>query len=270
MEGKLGVEINSLGVLSIATNDYLKYWFEMAKSLDLNTQEDNKVFLHLFTDQPTKARRLASVLRHCQVGIYEIPSFGWPDATLLRYRIFEREIENFTQDILMYLDADMLVSTNLVAELKQMIDMNKVSLVCHPGFWREKGLKRRTLLYIKNPKLAIADLRMKIAHGGIGSWERRKVSTAFVPRSKRKFYVCGGTWLGPNTLVKQLISSLSRQVDKDESNSVMAVWHDESHLNSWASKNEYKILSPRYCHDATYIQLKNLEPAITAVNKAIV
>jgi len=265
-----GVKTNSIGILSIATNDYLKYWKEMAKSIDISTQGKNKVTLHLFTDQPEIAESFAATLGKCKVKIYKIPSLGWPDATLLRYRIFNQHIEKLTEDILMYLDADMLVSTDLPEEIESMCDLENISLVSHPGFWREKGLTRRTLLYVQNPKLAISDLRLRISVGGLGSWESNNASKAFVPRSKRKNYVCGGTWLGPNNLIKKLIAELFVQVEEDRRNNVIAVWHDESHLNAWASKNNYKKLSPRYCHDATYIQLRNVSPGITAVNKAII
>jgi len=270
MERIAGLKTKSIGILSIATNDYLKYWREMAKSIDISTQGKSEVVLHLFTDQPKIAESFASTLGKCKVKIYEIPSLGWPDATLLRYRIFNQHLEKLTEDILMYLDADMFVNIDLPEEIESMYDSKNISLVSHPGFWREKGLTRRILLYVQHPKLAISDLRLRISLGGLGSWESNVESKAFVPRSKRKDYVCGGTWLGPNQLIKKLIAELTIQVEEDRSNDVIAVWHDESHLNAWASKNIYYKLSPRYCHDATYIQLRNVSPGITAVNKAII
>ena len=64
------MKTNSIGILSIATNDYLKYWKEMAKSIDISTQGKNKVTLHLFTDQPVIADSFASTLGKCKVKIY--------------------------------------------------------------------------------------------------------------------------------------------------------------------------------------------------------
>jgi len=263
------VKDKSLGIVSVATNQYLKYWKQMAESLDNSINESDRVFLHLFTDQPTDAKSFSLNLKYCKVKIYEIPSLGWPEATLLRYQIFEKNLEDLTQEILMYLDADMIIVSNLLDELDEMYDPEQVSLVGHPGFWREGHLFNKTRLYAQNPRMAISDLRMKIALGGIGSWESRRASRAFVSRRRRNNYVCGGAWLGPNNLIKKLIIDLSREVTDDQKNNIIAIWHDESHLNSWASKNVYKLLTPKYCHDATYIQLKNLSPAITAVNKEI-
>jgi hypothetical protein len=103
--------------------------------------------------------------------------------------------------------------------------------------------------------------------GGLGSWEQNPDSTAFVDRSERNNYVCGGTWIATREEFINMVQELDTQVAIDESRGVLATWHDESHLNKWASKNSHIILNPEFCYDASYPQLSKIIPVITAVDK---
>jgi hypothetical protein len=107
----------------------------------------------------------------------------------------------------------------------------------------------------------------KFRLGGIGAWETRKTSSAFTPRRKRLHYVCGGIWLGQREIFLKTIEELFFQVQKDQLNEVLAIWHDESHLNSWASQNSYFMLGPEFCYEASYPQLDGLRELVRAVNK---
>jgi hypothetical protein len=103
--------------------------------------------------------------------------------------------------------------------------------------------------------------------GGLGTWENRKKSSAYVPRRSRKVYVCGGFWLGKKSSFEKLVSKLDAETNIDLANGVVAKWHDESHLNKWASENACTVLEPSFCYDASYIWLKNLPEIIQAVRK---
>ena len=105
--------MKSLGVISVATNIYLEYWKAQAKSLAANLDNSLDVTLHIFTDRPEEAEEFGSSLDWVKVVGHKIPAYRWPEATLYRYRIFNAARESLNQDVLMYLDADMLLHKRL-------------------------------------------------------------------------------------------------------------------------------------------------------------
>lgn len=267
MENSYVDEMFNIGILSIATNGYLGYWKSMALSLAMNVEQRSTVHLYLFTDEVSEAELFASQLTGLKVTVTEIPSYGWPEATLYRYRIYSDNAEKINARILMHLDADMIVNTDFTAELDNHLRESEIALVSHPGFWRPSGIYTLARLYLRKPQQLYVDLKLKIFFGGLGSWEKNIDSLAFVPRRERRNYVCGGIWFGLQHRFIELVKELDIQVRDDESRGVLAVWHDESHLNNWASRNSYLCLSPEYCFDGTYPQLWGLSPFITAVDK---
>ena len=144
---------------------------------------------------------------------------------------------------------------------------NEIILISHPGFYRPPW-KLRLFLYFRDPYLLASDIYMKIRTGGIGAWEKNKDSSAYVMRQKRANYICGGFWGGDKKMILALTTVLENEVIKDLKNGIVAKWHDESHLNSWASKNKFRLENPSYCHDSTYQNIGHLEKIITAVRKA--
>lgn len=264
---KTSTESAKYGVISIATKGYIDYWKRMAISFDEQLTSGRSVVFHVYTDQPAKVFELSKELNFSDVCIHQIESLGWPEATLLRYAIFSGDWGDVSEEIVIYLDADMLARVDLTQRFDEHLHQSRINLVSHPGFYRPSNLLNRVVFYSMNPRFLVADLRMYLSIGGIGAWETRKISLAFVPRSKRKHYVCGGIWAGPNGLMKSLIQKLATNVETDMNNDVMARWHDESHLNWWASQESFNLLKPMFCHEKKYPQLKSLIPFVTAVDK---
>jgi len=251
-------EPTSLGILTIATNIYIEYWRSMVVSLDKNITQDQNCVVHVFTDQPEKAKLIQIELVNLQVKIHTIPPYGWPDATIRRYEIFSNHASEINENVLMHLDADMLVVDNFFDEITSMAQQGTMMLVAHPGYWNIKFKSSHKF------KQILQGLRPQA-----GSWEQREESEAFVDRKKRKVYVCGGVWAGNRKSFFEMVNKLSDAVTKDSNNGVIAVWHDESHLNKWASENEYHQLSPIYCYVMEYENLKELSPKIIAVTKEV-
>lgn len=261
----LEITQKSISVLNIATGKYFEYWKKLAVSIEQHLFLDSKVTIHIFTDAPNRVSEIAT--KRIEIVPHRIENLGWPDATLLRYEIFDKARGYLNDEFLMYLDADMLVLKDLnFIDLFPNNDLGML-LVAHPGFWRPYGIEL-IQMYIRKPAQFIRDLRLFILQGSLGTWERRVNSKAFTPRSKRKLYVCGGTWLGQRDSFLEMISILASQVREDNVSGVTALWHDESHLNSWAANNPHRILPPNYCFDFSYEWLKGLSPIIEAVHKS--
>jgi hypothetical protein len=262
-------EMHSLGILTVATNIYIKYWREMALSLDPYVNPGHRVVLHVFTNQIEEVASIRAELKNLNVVAHEIPNYKWPEATLLRYKIFSEAADEIPEEILMHLDADMLINKSPLEVIFNASRNNSICLVSHPGYWRPIGLISRANFYQKNFSLLLRDIQMFLVVGGLGSWERNRISTAFVRRKDRRNYVCGGTWFGQRHHFLIMVSELSQSVNADLEQNIIAIWHDESHLNSWASKNKHLTLTPEFCHVESYPQLKDLIATITAVDKTV-
>jgi len=259
----------SLGVLTVATNIYVNYWREMAISFDANCNKSDNVVLHVFTNQIDEVERIKIQLKNVLVVGHEIPNYKWPEATLLRYQIFDDAAEELSEDLLMHLDADMIINQSPLRIILKASKTGQICLVSHPGYWRPKAFISKTNFYRKNFTFLLNDILLNLKIGGLGSWETNEKSSAYVPRKYRRNYVCGGTWFGERSALLQLVSELSRNVTLDLKSNRVAVWHDESHLNSWSARNSHLILDPSLCFVSTYPQLQSLSPTITAVDKKI-
>lgn len=165
---------------------------------------------------------------------------GYPASTLYRYKIFltQRELLS-TYDQLFYCDADM----RWVAPAGDIFS-DGITATLHPGF------------YVNNRP---------------GTPERRRESTAFL--RDNSFYYCGGFNGGCADAFLQMADAIDTHIAKDDANGIMAVWHDESHLNRYLFHNPpLKVLSPAYCYpegyDGNYGWAKEtFEPILIALDK---
>ena len=256
----------AVGIVSIATNNYILYWKELAQSLEEFSETEVSFTLHILTDDVDLADQISQELKKVTIKIYQIDPLGWPEATLMRYKLMEEHSSFFEEEVLMYLDSDMKVLKIPPRNLFESCFETGMALVEHPGFYRPKGF-RRVILYLFNPRIFITDLRSIKTHLAIGSWETNQKSTAYVSKQERKFYYCGGAWFGKNENFKGLVRTLRKRVDDDLENGVVAIWHDESHLNWWAANFVFESLTPTICFDPRYPQLRDLPEYIRAVDK---
>ncbi|MHB1066464.1 MAG: hypothetical protein ACYC2Z_03405 [Candidatus Nanopelagicales bacterium] len=257
----------SVGVVTVATNRYLDYWFEMARSAEEYLFAGHPVVMHVFTDRPEDAKAMAGDFDRITVNPVPIATLGWPEATLLRYELFDAHHDELGQDLLMHLDADMLLVDDVGAELDPASWPGGIALVRHPGF-RRPETSARLALYASHPRMAAGDAVMRVQKGGIGSWESREISRAYVPRRARRRYVCGGTWLGLRGPFLAMVHELATRTRADLDEGTIAIWHDESHLNWFASGNPTALLGSQYCFALGYPNLRDLAPRIVAVDKA--
>jgi hypothetical protein len=214
------------------------------------------------------AKNFSSKLLNSKLVVSEVPAWKWPEVALKRYEVIYNCISDLKVDYVVYIDADML-ALSTIPRVEMLTSKSRIAITYHPGFWRPSGF-RKFLFYFQHPIIAVRDIRMQSRMGGLGAWETSPASEAFVPRDLRKSYFCGGFWLGKTEAIFELCKSLMEQTRLDLNAGVEAKWLDESHLNKWAvmNPNSFDCLSPEYCFDKTYPQLKTLVGKIEAVNKA--
>ncbi|MDD2857600.1 MAG: hypothetical protein PHU75_02900 [Candidatus Nanopelagicales bacterium] len=258
--------IRTVGVVTVATNRYLDYWREMAATADEHLFPGHEVVMHVFTDRVDEALAMAGGFSRIRVNAIEVEALGWPDATLLRYSLIDRHAEHLQQDLLVHLDADMQVVADVGPELDPAHWPGGIALVRHPGYWRPHW-PQRSALYMKKPRMAARDAVSMVQHGSVGMWERHQASRAFVPRSRRRTYVCGGTWMGLREPFCAMVHELATRTDADTQDQIMAIWHDESHLNWYASHHRTAFLGTEYCYALGFPNLAGMQARIVAVDK---
>jgi hypothetical protein len=257
----------SIGVLTVATNIYIDYWKDMIFSFDQAIDNKYEVVSHLFTDQPNQAMRIGSKLKNIKLKVHQVDSYVWPEATLLRYKMFSNQSSLLREDILMHLDADMFVHSNPIPLILESCSISDINLVSHPGYWR-KSFNRRSISEVVKDLKDKSRLMGSIQKKPRGSWETNPTSMAYVPEENRSHYVCGGTWFGNRTALLDLISDLAVLTEIDISNGIIPIWHDESMLNRWASLNPHGLLSPSLCYVDEYRHLNSIPRVIQAVTKS--
>jgi Glycosyltransferase family 6 len=80
------------------------------------------------------------------------------------------------------------------------------------------------------------------------SYERRENSTAYIPYGSGKSYFQGCISGGRAEEYLIMSKEIQENIDIDLKNEVVAIWHDESHLNKYFLNRKPKILPPSYAY----------------------
>lgn len=146
----------------------------------------------------------------------ERPALGYPRATLMRYEAMDAVSATLARyDHIFYSDADMLFVAPVTGE---EILSEGITATEHPGY---VGLH--------------------------GTPETNPRSTAYLPTTRT--YFCGGFNGGTSSAFLQMAKTIRAAVDTDAAHGLMAVWHDESHLNRYLyDYPPARILSPSFCY----------------------
>jgi len=253
-------EVWNFAYLTIATNRYVKYWEEMVESADQRFTATDRVIFQVLTDQPKFCSSVAAKLKNVEVVVTQIETLGWPEATLLRYKLYAEHCSSLPALNFAHVDADMLFIQNPLHFTDPKDWLNGIALVQHPGYFRTPDVHISIQQRIK-------DLVLTLQNGALGTWETNEKSKAFVSRNKRKNYVCGGSWMGTKASFFKLVETLKDSTESDLQKNFIAKWHDESHINHWASNNPHTLLPPSFCYDISYPWLLGTNEVIRAVRK---
>jgi histo-blood group ABO system transferase len=141
---------------------------------------------------------------------------GWPYDTMMRFHAYAAQHELLeTQDYLFCCDADMLFVDEVGSEI-----LGERVATQHPGFVSMRG-----------------------------SYETNPLSKACIKDDEGEYYFAGGFYGGTAKEVIFLARTNADAIDDDLKHGIIAVWHDESHLNRYFIDHKpTKILSPSYCY----------------------
>lgn len=172
----------------------------------------------------------------------------WPYITLTRFGIIRRASEVVKEhDWFVFLDADALVVDTILE--KDFFDENKKFFgVHHPCH------------YLKMPP-----------HDKFpGAFEVNPLSNSCIKESDdTSIYYQGCLWGGKVPDVLELIDELDKRVSNDLKNNVIAVWHDESHLNKFfiENKKEVHTLNSGFAYPEVFENYCDFKPKIVHLAK---
>ena len=244
---------SSISIFVIATNTYVDYALNLIRSSARWAEANSQIQFLLLTDTEADVQQFAHYRKSITVNQFRIPSYGWPEATLLRFHLMTEHWEHATGEIVMYLDADTEIVSPLIFEdlfkLSTKSESNGVTPVLHPGYFNRSRLRNA----VNRTKL--------------GPWEIRIRSTAYVPFRLRRDYVCGGVIWGLREAFLQMCTSIKTNIDLDLQQSIVARHNDESHLNNWFANHPTLPATPEWAFASGYRNLVGMNPRIEVIHK---
>jgi histo-blood group ABO system transferase len=205
---------NKIGLLIIATNKYIRFLDDLISSADKFFCRNEEVTYFIFTDKDI------NIVSNRNIKFTKINHKEWPFMTLERYKIFDNNKEFLSEmDYLFYCDADM----RFVNYVSEEILGERVGTM-HPAFIGNKGTVET------NPN-----------------------SLAYVCEQEGLQYFAGGFNGGTSYEYLKMANKISKNIQKDLNNNIIAIWHDESHLNRYFIDNPPTIiLNPSYCYPESW------------------
>jgi histo-blood group ABO system transferase len=203
--------MKKIGLLLIATDKYIEYLIPLIESTDKYFLKQQEVTYFIFTDKD-----ISSIETNRKIVKTEVVHKEWPWMTLGRYKIFSNSSDILSKmDYLYYCDADMLFVNRVDEEI-----FGKRVATQHPGHYGERGTP-----------------------------EVNELSLAYISPDEEMQYFAGGFNGGESTEYLSMSKFLSNNIDIDNSNGIIALWHDESHMNRYFIDNKpTNILNPSYCY----------------------
>lgn len=208
-----------VAILYIATGRYIVFWDEFYKSSEELFLPGIEKEYFLFTDRGNDID-----LKKGNIHIIHHEHQGWPYDTLLRFDTFLKAKDQLTAfDFVFFFNANMKFLQPI--EQSEFLPDGKsddgLLVTLHPGYF---NLERKIFPY----------------EG------KQELSKAYIPEDRGKNYFMGGLNGGKTEAYLKLIETLSANTLEDLEKGIIAVWHDESHLNNYMLDKNPKILSPAY------------------------
>ena len=218
-------------IVFIGTGKYVSFFPNYYHAMKTHFLTETDLSFHIFTDQT----QYANWPDDC--SIHQIEHKKWPFITLLRFKFMNQFMDEIAKsENCVFADADLLWLSKTTEQ--ELFEGKKYFGVHHPGFYFEP----HTATFEKNPA--------SLAH----------VTT----KDDLTTYWQGCLWGAKSEEFSKMVSIMERNVDRDLENNVVAIWHDESHLNRYLIDVKYDVntLHPGY---ATPEKIQNIRESFPSV-----
>ena len=248
-----------VAIVFIGTNKYIDFLPRYYENIEKYFLPNSEKTILAFTDGELNETP-------DNVRVYHQEHLAWPYITLKRFEIINKARQDIEKhDWLVFLDADTLVVDTVTEEdfLHRCCNKTPEEIplfgVHHPCHFLQLTGRAHMPPHDKPP----------------GAYEQNPGSEAYVDMDDEDFhfgavpYFQGCFWGGKVPEVCAMIDELEARVNRDLERDVVAVWHDESHLNKYYLENEFKVnvFHPQYAHPEVFKDYCDWEPKIVHLAK---
>jgi hypothetical protein len=185
----------------IATNGYTVYLNDIIESAKDYFMRDTELSFIIYTNS-------INILESDRIKVVNIENEPWPGPTLKRFHYFCKAWDIIEKsDFSFYIDVDSSFRKSFdLSDLLEILPKEGIGMIgtLHPGYYGTKGTP-----------------------------ERRINSTAYIPHERNNRYFCGGFFGGRSSDFLNISRILRNNIDIDLGNGIVAIWHDESHINNY-------------------------------------
>jgi len=229
-------DIQRIAIIYICTGKYHIFWDNFYRSSTgyLLTRHDKHYFV--FTDS-------SSIVNSGNITvIYKKPE-GFPTDSLLRFRMFSSIADRLRDyDYVYFFNSNLIFTAPVNEEIFPDNYISGLAGVIHPGYFNK--------------------------HHFWFPYERDPASKAMIPHKYQNYRYYMGIFFGGRTSAfVQMSEECDRWVTDDLEKGIIAVYHDESHLNRYFIDREILELDPSYAYPEGW----NIPfvPRIIILNKVI-
>lgn len=221
----------------IATNKYVSFLNRLCQSISENFTDCNiTIIVYTNVNLPETLSTEIPSVKFIKSHIEHEP---WPGPTLKRFNYFlnERSLILYN-DFSYYIDADSIF----------IMDMENT-------IYPESGM-----VGTLHPCLYDTE----------GTPERNPNSKAYIPYGSNNNYYCGGFFGGRSEAFIKMSEDISKNIMDDLDRDIIALWHDESHLNRYFLDNQPEITLKHPYAIAETICTRHPESRILFLDKALI
>lgn len=219
-----------IAILYIATGRYTIFWEHFYVTAEKNLLNECEKNYFIFTDSGS----LLLGEDRKNVTRIEQKKLGWPFDTLMRFEIFLQIKEQLKEyDYIFFFNGNTeIINTVKLNDLLPSDSDQKLVFAHHPHLFHKR---KNEFTYDRNP-----------------------MSLAYIPYGCGKYYFTGALNGGDSASYLEMCEILAKNIRIDLSKDIVALWHDESHLNCYAlDRNDVKILPPFFTRGESEYWKKN-------------
>ena len=216
-----------IGILVIALGRYDAFWPELYTSCEKFFLPNWKKEYFLFTDN-------MNIKYNNKENVHTIyqKKLGWPWDSMMRFEMFYRRKPMLERcDYLFFLNINLICKKVIGEEILPTEENDWLTVCTHAGYYN-KPIEE--FPYDRNPKC-----------------------TAYIPFGEGKHYAPGGFNGGRSAEFIRFCEVAYQNVREDRKNKVLAIWHDESHLNKYILDKNPLIMPINYMYPLNVHWLKD-------------
>lgn len=205
-----------VAILYIGIGQYVDFWKGFYISCENHFLHDIEKQYFMFTDAE-------SIYAEEKVHKIYQEDIGWPGNSLMRYSFFMNIINDLEEfDYIYFFNGNILFLQDISTE--EFCPKDDSLLVVEHHYFVDK----RNELF---------------------PYDRNEKSRAYIPYGEGEHYVCGGLNGAKSNVFINFIKYLYEEIEIDKNNNVVALWHDESHVNRYIlDYKQIMLLPPSYCY----------------------